>query len=70
LLTIYCAFYSGEEAARKFKSLRDIFCKERRKIINTQPKSGAAATSYAQYKPTWDYYSDLLFLVDHIEPKK
>lgn len=33
-----------------------------------QPKSGASATT--QYKPAWDYYSDLLFLVDHIEPRK
>lgn len=52
-----------------FYRLRQKFGKERRKVIQSQARSGAGA-DHVPYKSDWILYDDLLFLADHIQPRR
>ncbi|KYN17595.1 hypothetical protein ALC57_10110 [Trachymyrmex cornetzi] len=59
----------GIVAEKRFYNLRQRFGKERRKVMQTMPRSGAAADQPI-YRPTWKLYKDLMFLKDIIKPRK
>lgn len=59
----------GKIAEKKFYALRQRFGKERRKVLQSMPRSGAG-TDQPTYKPTWVLYKDLTFLEDIIKPRK
>jgi len=61
-------FCSGEEASRKFKSLRDSYNKESKKL-KTKPPSGSAGGNILQ-RTRSEFFSDLEFLSEHIQPRK
>lgn len=65
---MYCVFI-GIEAEKIFYRLRQKFGKERRKVIQSQARSGAGA-DHMPYKSNWILYDDLLFLADHIQPRR
>ncbi|KAL0128411.1 hypothetical protein PUN28_003586 [Cardiocondyla obscurior] len=54
------------EIEHRFTQLRQRFVKERKKVIQSQGRSGAGA-SYQIYTPQWDLYNDLMFLADTIK---
>ena len=54
-------FFSGENCRRKWKSLRDTYIRERRKV----PKSGSAAGTAKR----WKYLGVLSFLDPFITPR-
>jgi len=60
---------SGSAAEKRFYALRQRFGKERRKVMQSMPRSGAGADQPI-YKPTWVLYKDLIFLEDIIKPRK
>ncbi|XP_029658746.1 uncharacterized protein LOC115232765 [Formica exsecta] len=60
---------TGIEAEKIFYRLRQKFGKERRKVIQSQARSGAGA-DHMPYKSDWILYDDLLFLADHIQPRR
>ncbi|XP_024868229.1 uncharacterized protein LOC112452330 [Temnothorax curvispinosus] len=56
--------------AKRFKSLRDTFQKERKKVLANIPSSGAGVQDgNTRYESTWEYYKDLLFLSEHINSR-
>lgn len=67
ILIMYCVFV-GIAVQKEFYRLRQKFGKERRKVMQTQARSGAGA-DYVQYKSDWILYDDLIFLVDYIQPR-
>ncbi|CAH0560618.1 unnamed protein product [Brassicogethes aeneus] len=56
---------SGIEASKRFKNLRDTFCRERKKLVTSEPRSGAGADE-AYYVTDWEWYVELQFLSEHI----
>lgn len=61
--------YIGPEAEHRFFQLRQRFGRERRKVIQSQPRSGAG-TSQPTYISKWNLYNDLMFLADVIKHRK
>lgn len=61
--------YIGAEVEHRFFQLRQRFGRERRKVIQSAPRSGAGA-SQATYTPQWSLYNELMFLADVIKPRK
>ncbi|XP_071581582.1 uncharacterized protein [Temnothorax nylanderi] len=59
----------GPAAEKRFYALRQRFGKERRKVVQSMPRSGAGADQ-PTYTPTWVLYKDLTFLEDIIKPRK
>jgi len=59
--------FVGIAAQKEFYRLRQKFGKERRKVMQTQARSGAG---HMQYESDWILYDDLIFLVDYIQPRK
>ncbi|KAL0120336.1 hypothetical protein PUN28_008174 [Cardiocondyla obscurior] len=57
---------TGVEVEHRFAQLRQRFVKERKKVIQSQGRSGAGA-SHQIYTPQWDLYNDLMFLADTIK---
>ena len=62
-------YLSGSATEKRFYTLRQYFEKERRKVIQTTPRSGAEANQPV-YQPTWKLYNNLRFLKDIIKPRK
>ncbi|KYN10005.1 hypothetical protein ALC57_17867 [Trachymyrmex cornetzi] len=60
---------TGTDAQEEFYRLRQKFGKERRKVLQSQPKSGASGND-VPYKSNWILYNNLMFLVDHIQPRQ
>ncbi|XP_071580686.1 uncharacterized protein [Temnothorax nylanderi] len=60
---------TGAEAEHKFFQLRQRFGRERRKVIQSEPRSGAGA-SQPTYTPQWNLYNELMFLTDVIKHRK
>ncbi|KYQ50120.1 hypothetical protein ALC60_10813 [Trachymyrmex zeteki] len=54
---------------KEFYRLRQKFGKERRKVLQSQPRSGASGNDVS-YKSNWILYNDLMFLADHIQPRQ
>lgn len=65
---MYCVF-AGIDAEKEFYRLRQKFGKERRKVVQSQARSGAGA-DHIPYKSSWELYDDLMFLVDHIQARR
>lgn len=61
--------FAGIEAEKEFYRLRQKFGKERHKVMQSQARSGAGA-DHVPYKSTWQLYDDLMFLADHIQPRR
>ncbi|XP_029678810.1 uncharacterized protein LOC115244930 [Formica exsecta] len=59
----------GLVAEKRFYALRQRFGKERRKVEQSMPRSGAGADQPI-YTPTWKLYKDLTFLEDIIKPRR
>ncbi|XP_032683624.1 uncharacterized protein LOC116849967 [Odontomachus brunneus] len=59
----------GPAAEKRFYVLRQRFGTERRKIVQSMPRSGAGADQFT-YKSMWPLYKDLIFLEDIIKPRK
>ncbi|KYQ46794.1 hypothetical protein ALC60_14197 [Trachymyrmex zeteki] len=59
----------GPATEKEFYRLRQKFGKERRKILQSQARSGAGGNDTA-YKSNWILYNDLMFLVDYIQPRQ
>ena len=53
---------SAEDCVKKWKTLRDRFVRELKKV--TAKKSGDGAPAYV---PTWPLYGVLQFLTDHVK---
>ncbi|XP_071637021.1 uncharacterized protein [Temnothorax longispinosus] len=60
---------TGAEAEHRFFQLRQRFGRERRKVIQSEPRSGAGA-SQPTYTPQWNLYKELMFLTDVIKHRK
>ncbi|XP_024877803.1 uncharacterized protein LOC112458412 [Temnothorax curvispinosus] len=60
---------TGPEAEHRFFQLRQRFGRERKKVIQSQPRSGAG-TSQPTYSSKWILYNDLMFLADVIKHRK
>jgi len=61
--------YSTRVAAEKeFYRSRQKFGKERRKFLQSLPRSGASGDNVV-YKSNWILYN-LMFLADHIQPRQ
>ncbi|XP_032689889.1 uncharacterized protein LOC116853120 [Odontomachus brunneus] len=58
----------GPAAEKRFYVLRQRFGKERRKMVQSMPRSGAGADQFT-YKSMWPLYKDLIFLEDIIKPR-
>lgn len=58
----------GAEAEHRFLQLRQRIGKERKKVIQSQCRSGAGANQ--TYTPKWDLYNELMFLADIIKHRK
>ena len=61
-------FFSADAARRKFKSLRDQFRAELKKV--PQGKSGDPGLPMEDYLTTWQYFKMLFFLRDYILGRK
>ncbi|KMQ82874.1 hypothetical protein RF55_21607 [Lasius niger] len=59
----------GPVAEKRFYALRQRFGKERRKVAQSMPSSGAGVDR-PTYISTWVLYKDLTFLEDIIKPRK
>jgi len=60
----------GTEAEHRFLQLQQRFGKERKKVLQSQSRSGAGA-NHPTYTPKWDlYYELILFLADVIKHRK
>lgn len=59
----------GAEAEHRFLQLRQRFGKERKKVLQSQGRSGAGA-NHPTYTPKWDLYYELMFLADVIKHRK
>ncbi|XP_071645973.1 uncharacterized protein [Temnothorax longispinosus] len=60
---------TGSEAEHRFIQLRQRFGRERKKVVQSQPRSGAG-TSQPTYSSKWILYNDLMFLADVIKHRK
>ncbi|XP_024870112.1 uncharacterized protein LOC112453550 [Temnothorax curvispinosus] len=60
---------TGAEAEHRFFQLWQRFWRERRKVIQSEPRSGAGA-SQPTYTPQWNLYKELMFLTDVIKHRK
>ncbi|XP_024892558.1 uncharacterized protein LOC112467894 [Temnothorax curvispinosus] len=60
---------TGDAVSTRWKSLRDQYSREMRKVTASQPRSGAG-NDEPSYKPTWPLFSDMSFLKDVIKPRK
>ncbi|XP_011341747.3 uncharacterized protein LOC105281892, partial [Ooceraea biroi] len=60
---------TGAETDHRFYQLRQRFGRERRKCIQSQPRSGAGA-GQPTYTSQWNLYNDLMFLTDIIKHRK
>ncbi|XP_077270975.1 uncharacterized protein LOC143902147 [Temnothorax americanus] len=60
---------TSAEAEHRFFQLRQRFVRERKKVIQSQPRSGAGA-SQPTYTPQWNLYKELMFLTDVIKHRK
>ncbi|XP_077261199.1 uncharacterized protein LOC143896908 [Temnothorax americanus] len=60
---------TGIDAEKMFYRLRQKFGKERRKVTQSQARSGAGA-DHVPYTSNWILYKDLMFLADHIQPRQ
>jgi len=54
------------EAEHRFWQLRQRFGRERKKVIQSQGRSGAGIT-HLTYTPQWNLYNELIFLADVIK---
>lgn len=60
---------TGDAVSTRWKSLRDQYSREMRKVIASQPRSGAGSEELS-YKSTWPLFNELSFLKDVIKPRK
>lgn len=68
---MFLFYFVGDEAKKKFKSLRAGFVRERRKIAMSESRSGAAIASHGSSETTdWEWYQDLIFLQGHVSGRK
>ncbi|KAL0120362.1 hypothetical protein PUN28_008192 [Cardiocondyla obscurior] len=58
------------KTSRKFKTLRDFFAKEHKRMKSSAGRSGDGKDDVDQSNSSWEFYYDLLFLVEHITKRK
>jgi len=64
--TVQISFFSATEASKLFHKLREKFGKERKKVVQSMPRSGAGA-GVPTYTSPWIFYKELEFLTNHIQ---
>ncbi|XP_062541835.1 uncharacterized protein LOC134209825 [Armigeres subalbatus] len=65
---IFLFFFLAEETKKKWKSLRDAFGKELKKV--PEKRSGDEAPLNYETYTTWPYFDSMLFLKDQMRPRK